>query len=367
MQTSAPPTENSFSNPAYALFSADRLRWLYASRADVLGPYPYLEKILIEPAPEGGVYLVASNAALIMIAYDADGIANGRFTFDAAEAVANLAGFPEDETRLFQGGNAYANTIIIDGGILHACIKADRDAPATTVLSHPTKIGREFPDWHSFTQVSGERHNADAWVDVQQIALALAGIPEGPHAIRIVRYTTTGHQNVPDLQPIHFEFDQLPLRGVLMPVKGMQDNPIACIDLPFDTAAKPQPKAAPPQFAIPALAPGERYAGIVIAPDNGQPTHHLVLLPEQPTERLNWDDATAWAASIGGELPTRQEAALLFANVKTAFEPEWHWTSEQYAGYASYAWLQYFLDGGQYYGVKGYKGRVRAVRRFLID
>ena len=124
---------------------------------------------------------------------------------------------------------------------------------------------------------------------------------------------------------------------------------------------------ATPHLVIPALAAGERYAGIVIDPDNGQPTHHLVLLPEQPTERLSWDEAMAWAASIGAELPTRQEAALLFANAKTAFEPAWYWTSEQYAGYASYAWGQFFYDGDQDGYVKGYKGRVRAVRRFLID
>ena len=124
---------------------------------------------------------------------------------------------------------------------------------------------------------------------------------------------------------------------------------------------------ATPHLVIPALAAGERYAGIVIDLDNGQPTHHLVLLPEQPTERLSWDDAMAWAASIGAELPTRQEAALLFANAKTAFEPAWHWTSEQYAGDASTAWFQHFVDGGQDTSDEGYKGRVRAVRRFLID
>ena len=123
---------------------------------------------------------------------------------------------------------------------------------------------------------------------------------------------------------------------------------------------------ATPHLVVPALATGERYAGIALDA-TGKPTHHVVLLPEQPAERLSWDDAIAWAASIGAELPTRQEAALLFANAKDAFEPAWHWTSEQYAGYASGAWGQNFDVGGQDNGVKGYKGRVRAVRRFLID
>jgi len=120
------------------------------------------------------------------------------------------------------------------------------------------------------------------------------------------------------------------------------------------------------RITLPTLAAGERYAGIVIDPDNGQPTHHLILLPQQPDTRLTWDEAMAWAASIGAELPTLQESALLYANLKPAFEPTWYWTGEHYAGYASYAWTQLFVNGTQYDSDKGYKGRVRAVRRFLI-
>ena len=126
---------------------------------------------------------------------------------------------------------------------------------------------------------------------------------------------------------------------------------------------------ATPHLVTPALATGERYAGIALDA-TGKPTHHVVLLPEQPAERLSWNDAIAWAASIGAELPTRQEAALLFANAKDAFEPAWHWTSEQYAGYASNAstaWYQNFGSGNQNDYGKSCKGRVRAVRRFLID
>ncbi len=135
----------------------------------------------------------------------------------------------------------------------------------------------------------------------------------------------------------------------------------------FKARAASATTTATPHLVTPALATGERYAGIATDPDTGQPTHHLVLLPEQPTERLSWDEAMAWAASIGAELPTRQEAALLFANAKAAFERAWHWTSEQYAGNASFAWGQDFGDGSQGNGGKGYKGRVRAVRRSLID
>ena len=120
-------------------------------------------------------------------------------------------------------------------------------------------------------------------------------------------------------------------------------------------------------LTIPTLLEGERYAGIVIDSATGQPTHHLILIPQQPETRLTWDEAIAWAASIGVELPTRQESALLYANLKPAFEPTWYWTGEQYAGDASNAWYQNFANGTQYNGAKGYEGRVRAVRRFLID
>lgn len=123
-----------------------------------------------------------------------------------------------------------------------------------------------------------------------------------------------------------------------------------------------------PKFliALPELAEGEQYAGIVID-EAGHPTHHLILLPQQPNARLTWNAAMEWAKCCGGELPTRQEQALLYANLKSAFDPEWHWSSEQYAGDTALAWIQIFDDGMQHFYVVGYKGRVRVVRRALID
>ena len=117
---------------------------------------------------------------------------------------------------------------------------------------------------------------------------------------------------------------------------------------------------------IPELNEGERYAGIVIGGITCKPTHHLILLPHQPETRLTWHEAIAWAASIGVELPTRQESALLYANLKPAFDPTWYWTGEQHVSYASHAWDQYFGNGEQDENTKGHKGRVRAIRRVPI-
>lgn len=117
-------------------------------------------------------------------------------------------------------------------------------------------------------------------------------------------------------------------------------------------------------IALPTLYEGERYAGIVLDAE-GAPSYHLIILPGDV--ELPWDDAMAWAKTQGGELPTRAEQHLLFCNAKSAFQPTWYWSGEQYAGDASNAWLQAFDDGYQYGYGKGYQGRVRAVRRFLID
>ena len=112
------------------------------------------------------------------------------------------------------------------------------------------------------------------------------------------------------------------------------------------------------------LAPGERYAGIVLD-GAGEPKHHLVLLPGD-AENITWPDALEWAKKAGGELPTRQEQALLFANLKDEFQDTWYWSSQEHHSEGSYAWYQFFTNGLQFNGRKSYEGRARAVRRFPV-
>jgi hypothetical protein len=104
------------------------------------------------------------------------------------------------------------------------------------------------------------------------------------------------------------------------------------------------------------------YAGICRGAD-GAPDYALEVLAEAPKE-MNWQDAKAWAESIGGTLPTRREQALCFANVPELFKKAWYWSCEQYAGAAAYAWSQGFDYGYQDYGRKYRELRARAVRRF---
>ena len=131
---------------------------------------------------------------------------------------------------------------------------------------------------------------------------------------------------------------------------------------------EPTPQAAPhgQVLTLPALQPGERYAGIALD-DAGDPTHHLVKLAARPPTRLNHQDATDWAASVGGTLPTCQELALLFANCKAHLERTWTWSCETHADDASSAWFCYFHDGILSGTLKSYEGSAVAVRRLPLN
>jgi hypothetical protein len=107
---------------------------------------------------------------------------------------------------------------------------------------------------------------------------------------------------------------------------------------------------------------GSTYAGLSRGVGD-EPDMHLVLLPDEPTNKLNWQAAQDWARRVGGQLPTRDESALLYAHVRDKIDAEgWYWTSTQYSDAG--AWNQDFGFGGQYYSNKEYEARARAVRRF---
>jgi hypothetical protein len=110
------------------------------------------------------------------------------------------------------------------------------------------------------------------------------------------------------------------------------------------------------------LRPGERYAGLILGTD-GKPSHHLILLPGE-AEDVNWKSALAWAEKAGGELPSRNEQALLFANLKSEFKGDWYWSGEQYSESSTFG--QNFYDGSQYYGYKSAEARERAIRRVFL-
>jgi len=113
------------------------------------------------------------------------------------------------------------------------------------------------------------------------------------------------------------------------------------------------------------LAHGEHYAGVILGKD-GEPSYHLVLLPDEK-DSIKWQDAMDWAKSIGAELPTRREQSLLFANLKDQFQEAWYWSTETHASNGGYAWGQNVGNGSQVNWLKGDDDRARAVRRLVIE
>jgi len=111
--------------------------------------------------------------------------------------------------------------------------------------------------------------------------------------------------------------------------------------------------------AIGATIHGGTFAGITTQPDG---THAAVVLLPGRGEDLTPAKATAWAAEQGGQLPTRPVAALLFANVKSLLQTEWHWCQETLD--ASYAWICNFGYGRQLINLKS--GELSAVAVRLI-
>jgi hypothetical protein len=76
------------------------------------------------------------------------------------------------------------------------------------------------------------------------------------------------------------------------------------------------------QFLAENQREGETYAGLILG-QNGEADYHLfVILGE--AESVNWNQAKEFAQTVGGDLPTRREQRVLFANANAAFKESWY-------------------------------------------
>ncbi len=117
-------------------------------------------------------------------------------------------------------------------------------------------------------------------------------------------------------------------------------------------------------ITLPELKEGEFYAGILLGKD-GAPDQHVILLPGQAND-VTFKQAQQFAADIGGDLPTRRDQSLLFANLKEQFEERWYWSGTQHSSGSGCAWCQDFGNGDQSFNHKDYQLRARFVRRSVI-
>jgi hypothetical protein len=119
------------------------------------------------------------------------------------------------------------------------------------------------------------------------------------------------------------------------------------------------------------LEHGGIFAGIAVGKD-GAPYNAMILLDAKPDGDLNWKDALAWAEALGdgAHVPSRDEAALLYANSRELMDTSnWHWTSTPYkTPYSdSYAWIQNFGNGRQFGDFKSPERLCRAVRLIQLS
>ena len=117
------------------------------------------------------------------------------------------------------------------------------------------------------------------------------------------------------------------------------------------------------QLQIPPLSEGEIYIGAV--GDRNGDFHHVILLPGDNGD-ATWQAQMDWAKSIGGDLPSRVEQAMLWANFRDQFQKEWYWSNEVHHRESRWAWCLHFLNGYQDDNSQGYELRARAVRRLPI-
>ena len=114
---------------------------------------------------------------------------------------------------------------------------------------------------------------------------------------------------------------------------------------------------------LPELAEGETYVGAI--GDAAGNLYHVILLPGDNDDATH-ESQLEWAKSIGGDLPSRIEQAMLWANHRDQFKKDWYWSNEIHHAESGWAWCQHFGTGDQYDDLKYYELRARAVRRLPI-
>lgn len=112
------------------------------------------------------------------------------------------------------------------------------------------------------------------------------------------------------------------------------------------------------QIQLPPLAEGEVYV-CSIGDRRGELTH-IVLLPGD-NDGISQPAQLEWARSIGGDLPTLAEQALMRELCPEEFKNAIYWSNRNDGD--GYAWYTHFGHGYQYWVYEDIKFRGRAVRR----
>lgn len=106
------------------------------------------------------------------------------------------------------------------------------------------------------------------------------------------------------------------------------------------------------------LVPVEEQECIFICEIDGKKYY----LGPEAREKMTWEDAKEWAASVDGQLMPREVGVLAFkkAEIRKHFRTDaWYWLEDEYN--SSRGWGHYFLNGYQFTDYKTGALYVRAV------
>jgi hypothetical protein len=121
---------------------------------------------------------------------------------------------------------------------------------------------------------------------------------------------------------------------------------------------------------------GETWQGGVYAGITHKNEHLVLMFPHQSKRDMTCVDAFDLADHRNvaihtskpiWRLPTRKEAALLYANLQDWFEDMWYWTGEAYHADTSCNWVQTFGYGRQADARRTDACRVCLVRSFPCE
>lgn len=121
------------------------------------------------------------------------------------------------------------------------------------------------------------------------------------------------------------------------------------------------------QLQIPPLAKSEIYIGCL--GDAAGNLNHVILLPGD-NDDATLEEQMAWAKSIGGDLPSRIELAMIYINTPGKLEENLYWSSTSGCPIPMSGirwWYQSFADGHQDSFPPDVRLRAIAVRRVPIQ
>lgn len=191
-------------NPTFNV-NAAMLCWVHGLRLLREGDErQYLTGILIEPAPQGGVYIVATNGAAMGVAFDAEGTASGRILIDPDEAF--IMELPDDHT--------LGKRAVLDPVSLTLMVEGMLYITTPTVMN-----AKEYPHWKKLLKRSSdlEPKTGGAYLDSLLLDCLSAGLPYDEPRKRTMQILTPRQGDL--MKATHyFHFTGLPYIGILNPV-----------------------------------------------------------------------------------------------------------------------------------------------------